>query len=223
MSEPAQTAHKMVRKDYIAMGGGELPGPQVYVVSDDDSARSALVTFLDDAFSVSEFRSAASFLDLVASLPPGSIVCCFLKSRQNSIILLENLRTLALGLPVIVIIERGDVQLAIRAMRSGAADVLEWPITQDVLRAIVYANRIPPAGEITPGESAKQRLTVLTTRELAVLKCLVRGNPNKLIAYELGINIRTVEYYRARVMKKMRAETLSDLIRLAITADLPID
>ena len=117
----------MVRKGHIAMGGDEHPRPQVYVVSDDDCVRTALVFFLDDAFRVSEFDSTAAFLDLISSLQPGSVICCFLKSKQNSIILLENLRSLGLGLPVVVIIERGDVQLAIRAMRSGAADVLEWP------------------------------------------------------------------------------------------------
>ena len=96
-------------------------------------------------------------------------------------------------------------------------------VTKDVLTAILNVSQAPPAYDMTPGTDAKQRLALLTPRELAVLKFLVRGRPNKIIAYELGINIRTVEFYRARVMKKMRAETLSDLIRLAIAANLPID
>ena len=124
-------------------------------------------------------------------------------------------------MPVIVITGHGDVPLAVEAMKLGAVDFLEKPFDEDVLLSSIKSafERRKASGE-QEGRVAEvhARLDSLSPRERQVLDGLVAGNPNKTIAYDLGISPRTVEVYRANLMTKMEAASLSDLVRMAIIA-----
>ena len=141
----------------------------------------------------------------------------------SGIDLLQRLRELGVALPVIVITGHGDVPLAVEAMKLGAVDFLEKPFDDDALLAAVRAalstedaksKRTQEQGEI------KEKLAALSNRERQVLEGLVSGLPNKTIAHDLGISPRTVEIYRANVMTKMNATSLSELVRLALVAEI---
>ena len=141
----------------------------------------------------------------------------------SGIDLLKRLRELAISLPVIVITGHGDVPLAVEAMKLGAVDFLEKPFDDDALLAAVHSalaiegDHSKRNAELT---QLNEKLTALSQRERQVLEGLVKGHPNKTIAYDLGISPRTVEIYRANVMTKMRAGSLSELVRMALIAGL---
>jgi two-component system response regulator FixJ len=126
-----------------------------------------------------------------------------------------------LGFPLIVITGHGDVPLAVRAMKAGAIDFIQKPFdSQTILDSLkaAFARLATPTGQDPNAEAAARKLDLLSPRERAVLEGLLEGLPNKSIAYDLGISPRTVEIHRARVMDKMGARSLSELIRLALTA-----
>jgi two-component system response regulator FixJ len=137
--------------------------------------------------------------------------------------LLRRLRELKLGIPVIVITGHGDVPLAVEAMKLGALDFLEKPFDDELLLASVRSaldklnqdqRRQAERSEI------EGRLAALSNRERDVLEGLVSGQANKQIAYDLGISPRTIEIYRANLMTKMQAASLSDLVRMALIAGI---
>ena len=129
------------------------------------------------------------------------------------------MRELNIALPVIVITGHGDVPLAVEAMKFGAVDFLEKPFDDEVLLGAVRSALDARAGDQdrqAQKAAINDRLASLSNRERDVLQGLVAGNPNKTIAYDLGISPRTVEIYRANVMTKMQAASLSDLVRMAL-------
>jgi two-component system response regulator FixJ len=126
-------------------------------------------------------------------------------------------------MPVIVITGHGDLQLAVEAMKIGAVDFLEKPFDDEVLVASVRSalgRWQQEAGRQAEKAEVLDRLTSLSSRERQVLEGLVAGNPNKSIAHQLDISPRTVEIYRAHVMTKMKAASLSDLVRMALIGGL---
>ena len=135
----------------------------------------------------------------------------------------ERLRVDGIALPVIVITGHGDVPLAVRAMKAGAVDFVEKPFAEEAIlaaveRALEIGRRDHKVG--IAAADAEARLSPLSEREHEVLRLLVAGKQNKVIAYELGISPRTVEIHRARVMEKTRARSLSELVRLAIAGGI---
>ena len=132
----------------------------------------------------------------------------------SGIDLLRRLRELKRGIPVIVITGHGDVALAVEAMKIGAADFLEKPFDDEALLASVRSAINNERGEV------EGRLATLSKRERDVLDGLVAGLANKQIAFELGISPRTIEIYRANLMTKMQAASLSDLVRMALIAGI---
>jgi two-component system response regulator FixJ len=135
----------------------------------------------------------------------------------------ERLRVDGIALPVIVITGHGDVPLAVRAMKAGAVDFVEKPFVEEAIlaaveRALKIGRRDHKVG--IAAADAEARLSPLSEREHEVLRLLVAGKQNKVIAYELGISPRTVEIHRARVMEKTRARSLSELVRLAIAGGI---
>jgi two-component system response regulator FixJ len=142
---------------------------------------------------------------------------------MSGIELLQRLRELKVSLPVIVISGHGDVPLAVEAMKTGALDFIEKPFSDEVfLRAVRMAIDAQAVESERQAQTAtiNRRLESLSKREREVLEGLVAGHPNKTIAYDLGISPRTVEIYRANVMEKMQAESLSDLVRMALIGGL---
>jgi two-component system response regulator FixJ len=194
----------------------------VHVVDDDEAVRESLAFLLRTAqIEVKTYDSAAVFL----RNPPasGCVVTDVRMPEVSGIDLLRRLRELGSALPVIVITGHGDVPLAVEAMKLGATDFFEKPFDDDAMLASV---RTALSKE---GESSKRhvelseindKLAGLSNRERQVLEGLVSGHANKAIAYDLGISRRTVEIYRANVMTKMNAASLSELVRMALVVGM---
>ena len=192
----------------------------VHVIDDDEALRDSLTFLLHTArLDVQSYPSAAAFLE---ALPEANLSCVITDVRMpgmSGIDLLRRLRERKISVPVIVITGHGDIPLAVEAMRIGATDFLEKPFDDEVLIASVKAALRQKEGEAKrQGERAdiEGRLAALSNRERDVLGGLVAGRANKQIAYDLGISPRTVEIYRANLMSKMKAGSLSDLVRMAL-------
>jgi two-component system response regulator FixJ len=194
----------------------------VHVIDDDEAVREALAFQLGSAgINVRTYESAVAFLQAAPTVETGCIITDVRMPELSGIDLLGRLRELKLATPVIVVTAHGDIPLAVEAMRLGAADFLEKPFDDEVLLASVRSaldrgNR--DQQRQTERRSIQSRLAVLSNRERDVLKGLVAGRANKQIAFDLGISARTIENYRANLMIKMQAASLSDLVRMALIA-----
>jgi two-component system, LuxR family, response regulator FixJ len=200
------------------------PEPIVYVIDDDDAVRQSLEFLLKTAgVNVRGFDSAKAFLEVLPGIKSGCIISDVRMPEITGIDLLRRLKDGGHDLPVIVITGHGDVSLAVEAMKIGAVDFLEKPFDDDLLLAAVRAALNTDAGAARhKAELAEihDKLAALSNRERQVLEGLVAGKANKVIAFDLGISPRTVEIYRANLMTKMSANSLSDLVRMAITAGI---
>jgi two-component system, LuxR family, response regulator FixJ len=192
----------------------------VHVIDDDEALRDSLAFLLRSAdLEVMSHASAAAFLD---SLPLKGLTCIITDVRMpglTGIDLLRRVKELGIEVPVIVITGHGDVPLAVEAMRFGAVDFLEKPFDDEILLQSVRAALRQQAGTAKRQSERAEiegRLAALSPRERDVLGGLVAGRANKQIAFELGISPRTVEIYRANLMDKMQAGSLSDLVRMAL-------
>jgi two-component system, LuxR family, response regulator FixJ len=194
--------------------------PDVHVIDDDEAVRESLDFLLRSAgLSVRTYDSAASFLDAAPKIAAGCIITDVRMPGLSGIDLLRRLQEMQIGLPVIVITGHGDVPLAVEAMKCGAVDFLEKPFDDDVLLASVRSalNRSEESAAIESERAEiRARIAALTQRERDVLEGLVAGHPNKIIAFRLEISPRTVEIYRANLMTKMKAVSLSELVRMAL-------
>lgn len=196
----------------------------VHVVDDDEAMRDSMAFLLRaENFQVQTYADAADFLTALPQIKVGCVVTDVRMPGMSGIELLQRLRELKVSLPVIVISGHGDVPLAVEAMKTGALDFIEKPFDDDVfLRAVRLALSAHAVDSQRQAQQAtiNSRLESLSNREREVLEGLVAGHPNKTIAYDLGISPRTVEIYRANVMEKMQARSLSDLVRMALVGGL---
>ncbi|HWB49504.1 MAG TPA: response regulator FixJ [Stellaceae bacterium] len=196
----------------------------VYIVDDDEAVRDSLSVLLEAiGHRVRAFGMARDFLDAAPTLPIGCLIVDIRMPEMDGLELQRVLNERALHFPVIVITGHGDVPLAVRAMKAGALDFIEKPFSTPTILASIEAalSRIESAEQHDPAvEAALAKLELLSPREREVLEGLLAGLPNKTIAYDLAISPRTVEIHRARVMDKMGARSLSELIRLALAAGL---
>lgn len=196
----------------------------VHVIDDDEGVRESIAFLFRSAqLEVRVYESALAFLSQASEAPGGCIVTDVRMPEVSGIDLLRRLKELKSTLPVIIMTGHGDVPLAVEAMKAGAVDFIEKPFDDDVVLAAVRAALA--RGEVAGKRDAEraeieERIKRLTSRERDVLQGLVGGHPNKIIAHNLGISPRTVEIYRANVMSKMQAPSLSDLVRMALIAEV---
>jgi two-component system, LuxR family, response regulator FixJ len=195
----------------------------VHVIDDDEAVRHSLTFLLESAgLSVRSYASATSFLDALPDSPAGCIITDVRMPDIDGLELLSRLKTQGIRLPVIVMTGHGDVPVAVEAMKRGAIDFLEKPFDDDAMLASVQTafTRLGKIGKhATEHAEVTSKLALLSQRERQVLDGLVAGKPNKIIAFDLGISPRTVEIYRANVMTKMQAGSLSDLVRMTLLAE----
>jgi two-component system response regulator FixJ len=195
----------------------------VHVVDDDEAIRDSLTLLLRAAgFTVAAYPSADAFL-ITAPSGPGCVVIDVRMPGMGGLELQEELARRGRRIPVIVMTGHAEVPLAVKAMKAGAVDFVEKPFEELAMLAAIrraFSLGLETARAEAEGNEIGGRLAHLTPREREVLDALVAGKPNKIIAYELSISPRTVEIHRARVMEKMEARTLSDLVRMALSIGL---
>jgi two-component system response regulator FixJ len=191
----------------------------VHIIDDDPAVRDSLRLLLStEEFRVRTHASAREFLADVEASETGCVVTDVRMPELSGFDLLANMKQRDLDLPVIVITAHADVPLAVQAMKAGAIDLLEKPFDDTALiasiRNAMRRRRGDSAGEAEA--TVRQRLAALTSRENEVLSGILKGLPNKIIAHELGISVRTVEVHRANLMAKMQAGSLSELVRMSL-------
>jgi two-component system response regulator FixJ len=193
---------------------------RVCVVDDDAAVRDALRTILEDAgYEVAASGSSVEFLDsLTAGIEPACILSDVRMPEMSGLDLLKTLSTRGMKSPIILITGFADVPMAVDAMKAGAADFIEKPFTADRITSAVAIALERSAGNDGPevAEQVHQRLGSLTQREREIMNLLVTGHSNKSAARELSISPRTVEVHRARVMQKMEARNLAELVRMSV-------
>ncbi len=195
----------------------------VHVIDDDPAVRDSLAFLLETAnLSPRTYDSAVAFLEALPEVTSGCVVTDVRMPEMTGIELVRRLKGQGFRLPIVMITGHADVPLAVEAMKAGVADFIEKPFDDEVLLAAIHA-------ALRDGEKDRQgaaeaaeicaRMDILSGREREVLGGLVAGHANKVIAFDLGISPRTVEIYRANVMTKMKAASLSELVRMAMLAE----
>lgn len=198
--------------------------PIVHVIDDDEAARHSLAFLIDCAgLEVRSYGSAIEFLKAVPTLDHGCIVTDVRMPEMSGVELIARLKALGVTDPVIVITGHADVPMAIQAMKAGVADFIEKPFGDDTILAAIRSAlaRQSDRGQVqAERDQYLERTATLSVREREVLEGLIEGHPNKIIAFDLGISARTVEVYRANIMTKMQAGSLSELVRMVMIARL---
>lgn len=194
--------------------------PTVFIVDDDQEVREAIKLLMDSVgLNARGFASAQDYLDQFDPARPGCLVLDVRMKGMSGLDLQQRLTQLPICPPVIVITGHGDVPMAVRAIKAGAVDFIEKPFNDQTLLDAVHrafdrdaANR----GQASLLADIQDRLTRLTPREREILNQVVAGKRNKVIAADLAISQSTVEAHRAKVMEKMEARSLSDLMRMML-------
>jgi two-component system response regulator FixJ len=199
---------------------------RVYIIDDDDAVRDSLSVQLESTgYEVASFPSAVGFLEIATSLQPGCVISDVQMPDMDGMELQRRLNDMKLDFPVVIVTGHADVALAVRAMKAGAVDFIEKPFDDEaILNSVQHAQTRFAAQRATAqaGATAREKLATLTPREREVFDEMVRGKQNKMIAHDLDISPRTVEVHRARVLEKLEARSLSELVRLALAAGVPI-
>ena len=197
---------------------------KVYVIDDDEAMRDSLNFLLESAdFSVTLFENAQSFLDALPGLEFGCVVSDVRMPGIDGIEMLKRMKAGHSTFPILIMTGHGDVPLAVEAMKLGAVDFLEKPFEDDRLIGMIDAairQAEPSARNEAVTHDIAARVATLSPRERQVMDGLIAGLSNKLIARDYDISPRTIEVYRANVMTKMQANSLSELVRLAMRAGL---
>lgn len=192
---------------------------RLFVVDDDSAIRQSLTEVLNSAgYDVSTFGLAA---DLLASFDRGEVargvIADVRMPKMSGLKLMSEIANRRINVPVVLISGHGDIPMAVEAMKAGAADFIEKPFTVDeILRAVSSA-----IGEreavVTEKAEFESRVESLTPRERETLSLIILGHTNKSAAHKMSISPRTVELYRSKIMEKMRAKSLAELVRMSIT------
>jgi two-component system response regulator FixJ len=195
----------------------------VYIVDDEEPVRKAL-RFLtkSDGLKSESFKTAQAFLDALDRIGPGCLLLDVCMPEMNGLELQEALRERKAEIPVIIITGHADVATAVRAMKGGASDFIEKPIDSEELLLRIHQCLSGEARRrrgVEWRKQAEERLSALSRRERQVMEGLVAGKRNKQIAEVMFISFRTVELHRASIMEKLQANSLSDIVRVALLAD----
>jgi FixJ family two-component response regulator len=196
-------------------------GRFIYVIDDDPAIRRSLERLLDAVdFQVTSFATPQAFLDVADSLLGGCVLLDLRMPEMDGFEVHARLRLINPDLPVIVVTAQGDVQTAVRAMKAGAVDFIEKPYSDDALiAAIESALKTSAAMDRTDDIAmAAALINTLSPRERQVLEALVAGQPNKVIAFGLGISVRTVEVHRSRMMDRLGVHQFAEAVRLWVLA-----
>ena len=196
----------------------------VHLVDDDEAIRrSASFMLKTSGYQVQAYASGVELLRQAKELAPGCILLDVRMPEMDGLQVQQELKERGVSFPVIVMTGHGDVTVAVQAMKSGAVDFIEKPFEKAALLSAIKEgfSRIEQVGRSrVRAEEAQVRLQALTPRERDVLEGLVRGHPNKTIAYDLDISPRTVEIHRANLMGKLNVASLSEALRIAFAAGL---
>ncbi len=196
----------------------------VHVIDDDPALRDSLAFLLGSVgLVVRAFESAQAFLQELTSIETGCVVTDIRMPGIDGLELLRLLQEMGKGLPVIVMTGHGDVPLAVKAMRLGAADFVEKPFDDEVMIDAIrsaLATSLPIQTVAGVSDEMALRLATLSRRERQVLAGLVEGQTNKEMARQFDLSPRTVEVYRAKLMTKMQANNISELVRFAMRAGM---
>ena len=193
----------------------------VHVVDDDEAIRRAMTRLLrSSGFETVAYETAQAVLNVAPSLSSGCILLDLRMPGMDGLELLARMGEFGIDLPVIVLTGHGDVPTAVKAMKAGAVDFIEKPIDEDQLLGAIQA----ALAERKPGERhhaivrANEQMALLSPRERQVLEAIAGGRPNKLIAYDLGISVRTVEVHRAHMLDRLGVRNIAEAIRIAVLA-----
>ncbi len=196
----------------------------VHVIDDVEGVRDSLRILLETKGYAA--RAHGSCQDFLSNLSVADALCVVADMRMpemGGLDLQKHLLEKSIDLPFIVITGHGDVPSAVQALKSGAVDFIEKPLKTDLFLAAIGRAAEGRRAHIKTTEevsSARQRIAALTPRERDVLRHLIAGSPNKIIAFELGISARTVENHRARLMVKMQVDSLAELVRISLEAGI---
>jgi len=194
--------------------------PVVYVIDDDDAVRESLKWLISSIdIEVKVFASATNFLEQCHQVSTGCLITDVRMPGLSGLDLQNELKKRGIEIPVVVITGHGDVQMAVRAMKAGVFDFIEKPFNDQYLldlvnRAVIQSQT--SKNEKTHQDELRARLETLTPREQEVMELIVDGEANKNIALKLGISDKTVEAHRAKVMTKMQAHSLPELVKMVL-------
>lgn len=200
-----------------------MPEATVFIVDDDKEVRESIALLMQSVGLPSEsFASARDYLDQFDSSRPGCLVLDVRMPKMSGLELQQQLLQQAIHPPIIIITGHGDIQMAVRAVQAGAADFIEKPFRDQLLLDAIHRAITRDAeqrGVASRRSEIEQRLQRLTPREREVLDRVMQGARNKVIAFDLNISQSTVEAHRSKVMEKMQAKTLSDLMRMVLSLE----
>ncbi len=196
----------------------------IYIVDDDDAVRASLHSLLSvrPDLIVRGYRSGDAFLEQEAELDPGVVLLDFHMPGASGLDVLTQLDR-APQFVAIVLTGQGNVGLAVQAMKAGALDFIEKPYEAEFLLKVIdqaFSKLEEDSEAAARTATAESKIAKLSPRETDVLKGLIEGRSNKIIAYELDISPRTVEIYRANLMEKLEVRSLSEALRIAFAAGL---
>jgi two-component system response regulator FixJ len=199
----------------------------VHIVDDDDSVRRSAAFMLKHAgYRVESHVSGVAFLKEAKSAERGCVLLDVRMPEMDGLEVQQEMVKRGIDMPVVILTGHGDVGVAVKAMRAGAVNFIEKPYEKEELLGAIEEAYVRLGRDHDKGmksNEARVRLASLTGRELDVLNGLVAGNPNKTIAYDLGISPRTVEIYRANMMEKLRVRSLSEALRIAFIAEEAVE
>jgi two-component system response regulator FixJ len=195
----------------------------IYIVDDDEHVRASLQGLLgrNEGLAIRSFRSGSAFLEVSDSLAPGVLLLDMHMPGASGLDVLHAIAERRPAFSAIVITGRGDLRLAVESIRAGAIDFIEKPVDNAELLALIDRSFVRFEEDIVATareRDARERVAALSPRERDVLDGLIEGSPNKVIAANLGISPRTIEIYRSNLMLKLRANNLSDVLRIACLA-----